>query len=122
MGAQNLRRGGGLLHVVGDAKYGLFMMITFEPRLLEMAGITCGHQLAELVLAEAGIDAVSSDRFGMAHPCLRLNIHGPRKDDMKKDYNLSKDVIERLFTLADRINKGLVTYVGALSPAFGASV
>jgi aspartate/methionine/tyrosine aminotransferase len=108
--AENARRGNRVLEVIGEAKYGLFMVVSFNAKLLEMAGVTRGHELTELILAAAGLDTVSSDRVGMAYPCVRLNVHCPRSDSMKKDYGLTKEIIRRLFCLADRISAGL-TYV-----------
>ena len=110
----NAERPEPILQVVGQARYGPFLVLSLASSLLKQAGITRGHELSELLIKECGVDNVAADRVGIHYPCVRLNVHCSRIA-AKKDPALTPVMLARIVDLADRIGAGEVTYKSSMS-------
>ena len=101
----NAGRATPVLEIVGEAKYGPFMLVTLPQHLLDAAGITRGHELTEVLLAVCGLDTVSSDRVGLDVPAVRLNVACPRVT-AEKDARLGTVALDRVAMLGEHIENG----------------
>ncbi len=93
---------------------GPFLLIRLADRLVELAGLENGWQLAELLLGEAGLETVAGPLMGLLEPIVRINVDAPRIG-VKKDSALLHEVFDRLGTLVQDVLDGKVTYRGMLA-------
>jgi len=90
----------------GKPKYGPFRGIRFCYELLEKAGIEDSWQLADFMLASAGIETVDFTTIGTNKLGIRINVACPRIGGDKNPDNLLQ-LFNRLAYLIDEIKMGL---------------
>lgn len=98
---------------VGSNPYGPFLTIRLAEKIIKLAGIKDGWQLADFMLAGAGLEVLAAPRMGMSQLVARINIDAPRIGAVK-DPSFLDEVFLRLEHLVEEVLSGGLTYRDAL--------
>lgn len=98
----------------GKTTYGPFLLISFREDILAQAEIEDGWQLADMLMAAAGINCVAGCLMGITDPVVRININAPRTGSTKNPKLLTL-LFERLTQLLSKIVFEDLTYPDALA-------
>jgi aspartate/methionine/tyrosine aminotransferase len=108
----NRALGSDLVFAYGNPVYTPFLCLGLDTALLRGAGITDSCDLADFLLAGAGIESVPLDVVGIHHPGVRLNVAAPRIGGNKSPRHLDL-LFARLQRLLREARRGL-TYHDSL--------
>jgi NAD/NADP transhydrogenase alpha subunit/aspartate/methionine/tyrosine aminotransferase len=99
---------------IGSQLYGPFLTVRLSDKIMELAGIRDGWQVADFLLAGAGLEVLAGPRMGMSEPVVRINIDAPRVGTLK-DPGLLDELFMRLERLMSEVVYDGVTYQRVLA-------